>query len=263
MNKAAIKETAPKELASKEPVKKEEPRHWIAEWTVTVLMLLFGTSTLVQAYVVPTESMDPTIHIGDHLFVDKLAYSPAGPLSKHLLPYEDVKRGDIIVFRYPLDIKQNYVKRCIGLPGDHIRIVERQLYVNGKAMNEPYKVHRRNYTDPYLDNFPSVPSFQVYPAAVDMLRDHVKDGELIVPADNYFAMGDNRDNSADSRFWGFVPRENIVGKPVVIYWSYDAPTEHWIDDRFMVEHIKDVALHFFSKTRWDKTFHLLRPYPLS
>ena len=122
-------------------------RGFIAEWTVTVILLLFGTTSLLQAFVIPTGSMEDTLLIGDHLLVDKLAYAPGGSVSKYLLPYEDVRRGDIIVFRYPVDIQQTFVKRCIGVPGDHIRLVDKQLILNGKAMNEPYVYHKTGYID--------------------------------------------------------------------------------------------------------------------
>src|SRR5579862_8869684 len=124
------------ETRSLEPVdpseQEEPPRGALAEWTITILLLLFLTTTLVQAFVIPTGSMEDTLLIGDHLLVDKLAYAPPGPISKHLLPYTDVKRGDIIVFRYPIDIRQTFVKRCIGVPGDHIKLVNKVVYLNGK-----------------------------------------------------------------------------------------------------------------------------------
>jgi signal peptidase I len=115
----------------------EPQRGFIAEWAVTIILLLFGTTSLVQAFVIPTGSMEDTLLIGDHLLVDKLAFSPSGPVSKHILPYTDVKRGDIIVFRYPVDISQTFVKRCIGVPGDRIKLVDKQLILNGHAVNEP------------------------------------------------------------------------------------------------------------------------------
>jgi len=125
------------------PTPQYEPqRGFIAEWTITIILLLFGTTNLVQAFVIPTGSMEDTLLIGDHLLVDKLAYGPSGPVSKHLLPYSEVKRGDIIVFRYPVDITQTFVKRCIGVPGDHIRLVNKQLILNGKTVNEPYVYHK-------------------------------------------------------------------------------------------------------------------------
>ena len=230
----------------------------VAEWTVTVLMLLFGTTTLVQAFVVPTGSMESTLLIGDHLFVDKLAYSPPGPISRHLLPYTEVKRGDIIVFKYPPDPRQNYVKRVVAVPGDRLKVVNKSLVLNGRPLQEPYTQHVRTFVDPYADNFPSEPNLFVDPRARQMLSGHVKDGEVVVPAGMYFAMGDNRDNSADSRYWGFVPRENIVGKPAIIFWSYDAPTERLASGNIDPAHLFDIVVNFFTKTRWERQFKLIR-----
>jgi signal peptidase I len=246
-------------------------RKTINEWTINILILLFGTTTLVQAFIVPTPSMDSTVRVGDHLLVDKLSYSPPGPVSKYLLPYTPVKRGDIIVFRYPLEISMNYVKRVMGVPGDHIRLnayvdagghVHKDLFLNGKQLTEPYVQHiLADSIEPYPDNFPSgTPNSNVYPRALEMLARNVVNGEVVVPEDSYFAMGDNRDNSSDSRYWGFVPRENIIGKPLLIFWSYDANTEDLVD--FTVNHFIDLATHLFSKTRWDRTFKLVRGYPI-
>ncbi|MGH9557702.1 MAG: signal peptidase I [Bryobacteraceae bacterium] len=244
------------------PQTAEPPRGAIAEWTITILLLLFLTTNLVQAFVIPTGSMEDSLLVGDHLLVDKLAYAPPGPVSKHLLPYTQVKRGDIIVFRYPVDISQTFVKRCMGVPGDHIRIVNKQVYLNGTKLDEPYKVNKTDYLDPYRDNFPSEPNANVYPSALDMLEHHVVNGEVVVPPNEYFAMGDNRDYSLDSRYWGFVPRENILGKPLVIYWSFDAPTSELSSPTINFTHIADLAENFFSKTRWSRTFLLLHGYPV-
>lgn len=200
------------------------PRHWIADWVVNILVLLFGTATVMQAFVVPTGSMEGTMLIGDHLFVDRLAYSPPGPVGKFLLPYQEVKRGDIIVFRFPLDIRENYVKRVIGVPGDRIRLVDKTLYLNGHRVEEPYKVLIPGHRSSYLENFPQTPDILIPERGLDMLRRHVINGELVVPPGHYFAMGDNRDNSSDGRYWGLVPSENIIGKPALVWWSYDAPT---------------------------------------
>src|ERR1051325_1670492 len=112
-------------------------RDFIAEWSINILILLFGTTTLVQAFIVPTPSMDTTVMVGDHLLVDKLSYAPKGSVGRYLLPYTDVKRGDIIVFRYPMNIQENYVKRVIGIPGDHIKLVNKTVYLNGHPLNEP------------------------------------------------------------------------------------------------------------------------------
>jgi signal peptidase I len=238
----------------------DPPRGAIAEWAITILLLLFLTTTLVQAYVIPTGSMEDTLLIGDHLLVDKMAFAPSGPISKHILPYSDVKRGDIIVFRYPVDITMTFVKRAMGIPGDRIRIVNKEVYRNGVKLNEPYKVHKSDQIDPYRDNFPSEPNSMVYPGAADMLQKHVINGEVVVPPDTVFAMGDNRDSSLDSRYWGFVPRENIIGKPLIVYWSYDAPTDQLQNPSIGLDHIKDLATNFFSKTRWRRTFMLVHGY---
>ena len=244
------------------PGDEDPPRGTIAEWTITVLLLLFLTTTLVQAFVIPTGSMEDTLLVGDHLLVDKLAYAPSGPVSKYVLPYEQVKRGDIIVFRYPVDITQTFVKRCMGVPGDRIRIINKQVYLNGVKLDEPYKVNKTDYIDSYRDNFPGEPNANVYPGAIDMLQHHVVNGEVVVPPGYYFAMGDNRDSSLDSRYWGFVPRENIIGKPLIIYWSYDAPTSELNTPTLNIGHVVDLAQNFFSKTRWRRTFMLIHGYPV-
>jgi signal peptidase I len=248
---------APERLAAAKHI----PRNTIAEWAVTIILLLFGTTTLVQAFVIPTGSMEDTLLIGDHLLVDKLAYAPDGGPFQKLLPYEQVKRGDIIVFRYPYDISQTFVKRVIGVPGDRIRLVDKQVYRNGKKLIEPYTIHRPDF-DPYRDNFPDAPAnFQVLPPGIAMLDNHVVNGEVVVPPNSYFAMGDNRDASLDSRYWGFVPRENIIGKPLIIYWSYDASTEALSGSTFSPDHIMDILTHFFTKTRWRRTFQLIHGRP--
>src|SRR5690348_6707124 len=154
------------------PTKREQARNSIAEWAVTILLLLFGTTNLVQAFVIPTGSMEDTLLIGDHLLVDKLAYAPSGPISKFALPYAEPKRGDIIVFRYPVDIKQTFVKRCIGVPGDHIRLVNKQLVLNGHPVKEPYVYHKSELIDSYRDNFPSEPNTFMADPANDMLANH-------------------------------------------------------------------------------------------
>ncbi|MCE5308340.1 MAG: signal peptidase I [Acidobacteriales bacterium] len=254
---------APATAPKKETVVGERPRGAIAEWTITILLLLFGTTTLVQAFVIPTGSMEDTLLIGDHLLVDKLSYAPTGPISKHLLPYSDVKRGDIIVFRYPIDINQTFVKRVIGVPGDRIRLENKQVYLNGKKLVEPYKYHKTEYIDSYRDNFPGEPNVPLFAPAQVMLNENVVKGEVVVPPDNYFAMGDNRDSSLDSRYWGFVPRKNIIGKPLIIYWSYDAPTERLASPTIGFDHMMDLAQNFFTKTRWSRTFKLIHPYPVN
>lgn len=245
----------------------ERGRNTFAEWAVTIILLLFGTTTLAQAFVIPTGSMQDTLLIGDHLLVDKLAYAPSGPLTKHLLPYEEPKHGDIIVFRYPPEISQTLVKRLIGMPGDRLKIDRGVVYRNGIRINEPYVYHKYAY-DPMFDNFPTpcclpVKEASAQQAQQQMLERNVVAGEIVVPASAYFAMGDNRDNSSDSRFWGFVPRENIIGKPFLIYWSYRASTEDLTGESAgsMISHLVDLGEHFFTRTRWERTFKLVRGFP--
>ena len=260
---ATVKTTKPDHSAR---TKHEQARNGIAEWTVTILLLLFGTTTLVQAFVIPTGSMEDTLLIGDHLLVDKLAYAPEGTVSKYLLPYEEPKHGDIIVFRYPGDISQTFVKRVIGVPGDHLKMVNRILYRNGVQLNEPYVYHKYSY-DPYRDNFPG--ELSQFGDRLqdqlqrDMLEHHVINGEVVVPPNSFFAMGDNRDNSLDSRYWGFVPRDNIIGKPLLIYWSYEATTEDLAGSSVssLVTHFIDLGQHFFTRTRWKRTLKIIRGFP--
>ncbi len=253
--------TAPEGIVQERP-RQAPPRSTVAEWTITILLLLFLTTFLVQAFVIPTGSMEDTLLVGDHLLVDKLSYAPGGPVSKHLIPYLPVKRGDIIVFRYPVDISQTFVKRCMGVPGDRIRMVNKQVYLNGVKLDEPYKVNKTEYIDSYRDNFPGEPNANIYPGAIDMLEHHVVNGEVVVPPGYYFAMGDNRDSSLDSRYWGFVPRENIIGKPLIIYWSDGSETNHLSNSTISITRVIDLTENFFSKTRWRRTFMLIHGYPI-
>jgi len=224
-------------------------RKLIQEWAVTLLLFLFVTTTMVQAYVVPTGSMENNILIGDHMLVDKVGFSNTGNnWTSYVLPGRQVKRGDIVAFRYPADVRQTFVKRVIGLPGDHIHLQNKQVIRNGQPLDEPYARHTSAYIDDDRDNFPTL----AVPAA---FAHHVHDGEVVVPPDMLFVLGDNRDNSLDSRYWGFVPRDYLVGKPLVIYWSFDAPTADYVD--WNLKHIEDVALHFFTKTRWSRTLTAL------
>jgi signal peptidase I len=258
-DKTAVAEPATTDQATQS----DPPRGTIAECAITILLLLFGTTTLVQAFVIPTGSMEDTLLIGDHLLVDKLAYAPPGKFSKFVLPYAEPKHGDIIVFRYPVDITQTFVKRTIGVPGDHIKVVNQQVYRNGVKLNEPYVYHKAAYPDSYRDNFPSSePNLMLMDRAKDMLSNNVLNGEVVVPPDSFFAMGDNRDNSLDSRYWGFVPRENIIVKPLIIFFYYTATTESLASSSVnaLSRHFWDLLQHFFTKTRWRRSFQLIHGY---
>jgi signal peptidase I len=225
-------------------------RSSVTEWAGTILIYLFATTTLVQAYVVPTGSMEKNLLVGDHILVDRLAYSDPGPLGRKILPYRDVQRGDIAAFLYPEDVRTTYVKRIIGLPGDRIHLENGAVIRNGRRLTEPYTQHIASFPDSYRDNFPRAPASYLTPRGRDMIEHHVCDGEVIVPPGMLFALGDNRDNSADSRYWGFVPRSYVVGKPVLVYWSYDAPTADL--ETWNLHHVVDVAQHFFTRTRWNR-----------
>jgi signal peptidase I len=189
--------------------------------------------------------MENNILVGDHMLVDKVGFENGGNnWSSYVLPSREVKRGDIIAFRYPEDVRQTYIKRVIGVPGDRIRLENKQVIRNGQKLEEPYARHSDPAVDNDRDNFPTA-------AAPAAFAHHVRDGEVVVPSGMLFVLGDNRDNSLDSRYWGFVPGSYVVGKPLVIYWSFDAPTMDLATWNFA--HLEDVALHFFTKTRWDRT----------
>lgn len=226
------------------------------DWSAQIIVLIFATAAVAQPFVIPSGSMEGTLMTGDHVIVDKLIYSPHRGIEAKLLPYREPERGDIIVFRYPPDLNKTLVKRVIGLPGDHLHLEHGTVVRNGIPLHEPYTQHIAQTPDQYRDNFPSGLPQGLSPQAEVMLRFNVSDGDVIVPVGQYFAMGDNRDNSSDSRYWGFVPRENIIGTPLIVFWSYDAPTEDLMDYKF--SHLVDLSLHFFTKTRWDRTFHLIR-----
>jgi len=232
--------------------REQRRRSSVTEWAGTILIYLFATTTLVQAYVIPSGSMEGTLLTGDHVLVDRTAYADPGALGRHIMPYRQVQRGDIIVFAYPEDVRQTYVKRVIGVPGDRIRMENGQVIRNGRRLVEPYTQHIATYPDNYRDNFPQAATVSTFPHGRDMLEYHVVDGELVVPPGMLFALGDNRENSEDSRYWGFVPRTYVIGKPLVVYWSYDAPGEDLKE--WNLGHVVDVATHFFTKTRWSRMF---------
>ena len=227
-------------------------RSSVTEWAGSILIYLFATTTLVQAYVIPTGSMEGNLLVGDHILVDRVTYSDPGPLGRHILPYRDVERGDIVALLYPEDIRETYVKRIIGLPGDRIHLKNGQVIRNGRRLVEPYVQHIAAFPDPYRDNFPQSPGIFTTPRGRDMLEHDVSNGEVIVPPGMLFALGDNRDNSLDSRYWGFVPRGYVVGKPLLVYWSYDAPTADL--QEWTWHHAIDLAEHFLTRTRWKRTF---------
>jgi signal peptidase I len=226
---------------------------------VTVILALFGTTFVVQAFKIPSSSMEDTLLIGDHLMVDKVSYAPPAGWS-WLMPYQQVERDQIIVFRYPKDPATYFVKRIIGVPGDRIQLRDKQVFRNGAPLGEPYAVHKDDRFNAFRDNFPDFVSGAGFSDWMAELRDYEQDGELLVPPGRYFVMGDNRDLSSDSRYWGFVPRENIVGRPLVLYWSFESTSEDYRETGAgdYGRHLFDVLLHFPQRTRWERMFRIVR-----
>ena len=188
----------------------------------TVVIAIFVITFAVQAFQIPSESMERTLLIGDYLLVDKAHYGHSGVWS-WLMPYRPIRNQDIIVFRYPVNPKQHFVKRVVAIPGDHLRLINKHVYVNGVPQDDAYATFNWAWPDPFRDNFPNggVYGGRISAQWYSQIRKLTEDGELIVPEGYYFALGDNRDDSEDSRYWGFVPAENVVGRPLVIYWSMD------------------------------------------
>jgi signal peptidase I len=234
----------------------------VVSWFWVILAFLFIEGTLVQARVIPSGSMERTVLVGDHLIVSRIGYDAGIPFTNWHVPlWREPKRQQIVVFRAPLPGQgdPDFIKRCIGVPGDHIKIVDGRVYVNGTALKEPYTLHRESAAQSPYENFPARRDEMSFPDrpewALEMSNDIVN-GELVVPPGQYFMMGDNRDNSNDSRFWGFVPRENIIGTPVIIYMSIDAPEEVWgpghIVERFGA--YLNALIHP-DEVRWKRLFH--------
>lgn len=227
----------------------------------TLVVALFVLTFNVQAFEIPTGSMERTLLIGDHIFVDRADVGPQTS-SLHLLPHHTIQAGDILVFLSPAQPDLHLVKRVIGVPGDHIRLERGVVIRNGKRVPEPYIIRNGTYVA-YRDDFPSIspdetdgltPRWQV------SLGSYIRNGELVVPPGSYFAMGDNRDNSYDSRYWGFIPQENVIGRPLIIYWSFEESPEDYLktspSDR--VAHAGRVVFHFFDQTRWNRMFNFVR-----
>ncbi len=216
-------------------------REWIESLAFTVIFVLVFTTYIAQATQVPTESMKPTILVGDHFFLDKIAFPANYPVFlRHYLPHRSIVRGDIVAFKSPTDGNIPFVKRVIGMPGDTVEVRNKSVFVNGSQLDEPYKIHVDSTvygTDPWTPEELKI-------------RDNY--GPVKVPANSYLVMGDNRDNSNDSRYWGFVTWDEIIGKPLFVYWSYESDP-YVPGDRSFREWLNGylaIAIHFFDKTRW-------------
>jgi signal peptidase I len=222
-----------------------------------IVIVLFVITFIVQAFQIPSESMERTLLVGDYLLVDKIHFGEPGLLGR-LLPYRDLQRGDIVVFHYPLDTSQHYVKRVIGLPGDRIRMRNKTVFVNDRPLRESYVIHSAYSRDSYRDNFPSDTDYtgQVESRWRSELEQDIENGAVVVPPGHYFVMGDNRDRSLDSRYWGFVPRGNIVGRPLVIYLS--VRSEGGSGSTSKLYSSGRLLAHVWQFARWDRIFHLVQ-----
>jgi signal peptidase I len=233
--------------AADESEKKSTVREYYEALLIAIIFVNFARIFVFQAFKIPTGSMEDNLKVGDHIIVNKFIYGPkdAGLLSG-LAPLRDVRRGDVIVFRYPEQLDTDFVKRVIGLPGDTVSIRDKKVFINGQELDEPYVT----FEDP-----------QVYPdepALPEPYRSRDQFGPYKVPDGQYFAMGDNRDRSHDSRFWGPVPRALIKGRAFMVYWSFEGePPPPGSSPAVRMRALFDVVLHFFDRTRWRRTFFIV------
>jgi signal peptidase I len=223
--------------------RKSTIREYFESIVIAVILALFVRTWVVQAFKIPTGSMENNLLIGDHLLVNKFAFAPtATGVERGVLPIRNIKRGDIVVFKYPDEPERDFIKRVIGLPGETLELRNKKVYINGQPLEEPY-VH---FLEP-ASTSQEVTSFDV----------RERYGPVHVPDGQYFVMGDNRDNSQDSRYWGFLPQHYIKGKALMIYWSYESEREDYLDDGAgaTIKGLFSVVTHFFTKTRWERLFH--------
>jgi len=229
--------------------KKSTAREYLESIVIAVILALFIRTFVVQAFKIPTGSMENNLLIGDHLLVNKFVLGPTmWPIERLLLPIGEIRRRDVLVFKYPEEPDRDFIKRVIGLPGETLEVREKKVYINGSPLDEPYA----HYLTPAADEsqYHEVTSFDV----------RERYGPVTVPPNQYFMMGDNRDNSQDSRYWGFLPRENIKGRALLIYWSYEAGRQDYQDESAgaTVKGLVSVFTHFFTRTRWDRMLHPIR-----
>ena len=223
---------------------KSTVREYFESIVIAVVLALFVRTWVVQAFKIPTGSMENNLLIGDHLLVNKFVFGPSeSSIEKTLLPETAVKRGDVVVFKYPEEPERDFIKRVIGLPGETLELRHKRVYINGRPLDEPY-VH-----------FLVPPSSHAQEFAAYDVREQF--GPVTVPDDKYFVMGDNRDNSQDSRYWGFLPRDYIKGKALLVYWSYESDREDYEQDGLgaALTGAASVVTHFFTRTRWDRLLH--------
>ncbi len=256
------------QVAKKDNKRPEKPRETTVEFLASLAAVLvtglFIITFAVQAFEIPSSSMEDTLLIGDHVFVNRVQFAPSTRWIGPLLPYRRIRHGDIVVFLSPAEPGLYVVKRIMGTPGDRIHLRDGVVYRNGEKLNEPYIIHKNTGSfNPYRDNFPAVPPSDfnnVTPEWQLLMRSHIQGDDLVVPPDRYFAMGDNRDVSYDSRYWGFIPRENVIGRPMFIYWSFETPPNQYLQKEVgdRLKFLAHVVIHFFDETRWRRTFRVVQ-----
>jgi signal peptidase I len=255
-------------VGKKEKPKDEKPRETTVEFLASLAGVLvtglFIITFVIQAFEIPSSSMENTLLIGDHVFVNRVQFSPATRWIGPLLPYREPRRGDIVVFLSPAEPDLYVVKRIVGIPGDRIHLRDGAVYRNGEKLNESYVLNTgADSYNPYRDNFPAVAPPE-YSNVTDFWKltmpQHIDNGELVVPAASYFAMGDHRDVSYDSRYWGFIPKENIIGRPMFIYWSFETPENQYQQKEISqrLSFLAHVVIHFFDETRWRRSLKVVR-----
>jgi signal peptidase I len=236
----------------------------LASLLVLVIASLFLHTFVLQPLVIPSESMEHTLLVGDFLLFNKQIYAPADRLTSELLPYRSIQRGDIIVFHHTQP--PMLVKRVVGLPGDHLRIENGQVFVNGRALREPYAAFEPAPSNSFRDNFPAAvyTDPEVDPDWWREMQSLAHNGELVVPAGEYFVLGDNRNHSKDSRFWGFVPRQAIIARPLVIYFSLNRASTTDVDPAAAQQasndrlgHERELAERIVGFARWGRIFHVV------
>jgi signal peptidase I len=231
------------------PFRKSTVREYFESIVIAVILALFIRTFVVQAFKIPTGSMENNLLIGDHLLVNKFVFGPSqSRVERAILPMGTIKRGDVIVFKYPEEPDRDYIKRVIGLPGETVEMKAKKIFINGVPLDEPY-VH---FLEP-----PNTETDVHETTSIDVRERY---GPVTVPPNQYFVMGDNRDNSQDSRYWGFLQRDYIKGKALLIYWSYEAEREDYETEGpgATLRGLGSVFAHFFTRTRWDRMLHQIR-----
>jgi signal peptidase I len=226
--------------------RKSTIREYFESIVIAVILALFVRTFVVQAFKIPTGSMENNLLIGDHLLVNKFVFGPEPTgFERTIMPVRDIRRGDIVVFKYPDEPERDFIKRVIGLPGETLELRNKKIFINGQPLDEPY-VH-------YIDASHAASEVTSFD-----LRERY--GPVQVPADQYFVMGDNRDNSQDSRYWGFLPRHYVKGKALLIYWSYESGREDYTESGIgaSVKRLFSVVTHFFTRTRWERLLNQIR-----